>query len=101
VGVCLTDHVVVIEGSAPCADEERCTHQRRRAGADLFDLGDRVGEGGCVNQSLLVEAGGTGPSEKSRIRKRRGTYTGLRAAILKALLKTECSQWWMQAEEGS
>lgn len=51
-------HKVVIVVLAAGADEEGGREEGSRRGADLLDLGDRVGEGGGVVEHLLVEAGG-------------------------------------------
>jgi len=51
----LAAHIVGIVGITPRANEEGCAHQRCRTGADFCDLGDRVRERGCVDESLLVE----------------------------------------------
>ena len=57
VGLGLALHVVIVVVAASRADEEGSREQRRRAGADLLDLGDRVGERRRIDQSLLVKSG--------------------------------------------
>ena len=52
----LAHHVVIVEGLAPCADEEGGAEKRRRASSDLLDLGDVVGKRGGVDEGLLVES---------------------------------------------
>lgn len=52
-------HVVIVVGAAAGADEERGGEQRGRSGANLLDGGDRVGEGGGVDEDLLVEPAGS------------------------------------------
>lgn len=51
----LADHVVVIECLATCPDEERGTHERRRADAKFGDLGDAVGEGRRVQENCSIK----------------------------------------------
>lgn len=87
-------HVVIVVVLAPRTDEERGREQGGRAGADLFDFGDRVREGRRVVEDLLVEAGvGLAWCERRiaaqlrrncrHARGRMCTHTDLRAAILK------------------
>lgn len=54
----LAHHVVIVERLAPVADEEGGAEQWGGGGADFFDGGDGFGEGGCVDEDLLVESGG-------------------------------------------
>lgn len=49
-------HVVVIVVAASGADEERRREERSRAGANLLDGGDVVGERRGVDEDLLVES---------------------------------------------
>lgn len=57
VGLGLAHHVVVIVGLAAGADEKGGTEEGRRAGSQLLDLGDVVGERGGVVEGLLRESG--------------------------------------------
>ena len=57
VGLGLAHHVVIVVGLAAGADEVRGGEQRCRAGAELLDLGDVVGQRGGVDKGLLVEPG--------------------------------------------
>ena len=57
VGLGLALHVVIVVVAASRADKEGSREQRCRAGADLLDLGDRVGERRRIDQSLLVKSG--------------------------------------------
>lgn len=52
-------HIVVVVIFAPGADEKRSRHQRGRSGTKLFDLGNRVGQRGGVDEDMLVEAAET------------------------------------------
>lgn len=58
-------HVVIVVVAAAGADEERCGQEGSGAGADLIDLGDRVGQGGGIVENLLVEAAEEGQSKSS------------------------------------
>lgn len=55
-GLGLAHHVVIVVGLAPGADEEGGAEEGRRAGAELFDLGDVVGKRGGVDEVLVVES---------------------------------------------
>lgn len=57
VGLGLAHHVVIVVGLAARTDEVRGGKQRCRAGAELFDFGDVVGQRGGVDEGLLVEPG--------------------------------------------
>lgn len=95
-------HKVVIVVLAAGADEEGGREEGGRRGADLLDLGDRVGEGGGVVEHLLVEAGGNVNSSAMQLGgdplrapgtpippsgrlRGSGTYTGFRAAMVAAV----------------
>lgn len=54
----LAQHVVLIEWLAAVANKEGSGKQRSGCGAHLIDLGDRVWEGGGVDEDGLVEPGG-------------------------------------------
>lgn len=58
VALVLAVHVVVIVGLAAGADEVTGAEQRGGRSTDLGDLWDMVGEGGSVDEDLLVESGG-------------------------------------------
>lgn len=51
----LAFHKVIVVVLAPGADKERSRKKRSRSGAELLDLGDRVGQGRGVNELLSVE----------------------------------------------
>ena len=55
VGICLALHVIIVEGSTSRTDKKSSAEKGSRASADLFDLGDGVRKGCCVNEDLLVE----------------------------------------------
>jgi hypothetical protein len=57
VGLGLAHHVVIIVVLASRANKERSAEEGRRTGSELFDLGDVVGQRGCVDEGLLVEPG--------------------------------------------
>ena len=48
-------HVVIVVVAAPRSDEEGSGHQRRRAGAELLDLRDRLRERSRIVEVVLVE----------------------------------------------
>lgn len=54
----LAHHIVIIVRFTSRPNKVGRAHQRRGAGAYLGDFGDRVREGGCVEEHLLVEAVG-------------------------------------------
>lgn len=49
-------HVVVVVVAASGADEEGCRQERGRAGTNLLDRRDIIGERGRVDEDLLVES---------------------------------------------
>ncbi len=53
----LADHVVVVEGLAASANEERRTQQRAGTAANLLDLGNVIGQRRQVDKVLVVESG--------------------------------------------
>ena len=57
VALVLAVHVVVIVGLAAGADEVTGAQQRGGGSTDFGDLGDVIGEGGSVDEDLLVESG--------------------------------------------
>jgi hypothetical protein len=56
VGLGLAHHVVIVVGLAPGTNEEGGAEEGCRAGAELLDLGDVVGERGGVDEGLVVES---------------------------------------------
>lgn len=54
--LCFADHVVIIVGFTSCPNKERGAEEWSGAGAKFLDFGDRIWEGGCVDQYLLVES---------------------------------------------
>ena len=96
VGLALHEVIVVLAASG--ADEKGRREKRRRADTELLDLGDRVRERGGVVEDLLVETARNVSQRCSLMagwkrgktiqlacdysRKRGGTYTGFRAAIV-------------------
>lgn len=51
----LAHHIIIVVCFTSCTDEEGGTEKRRRAGSELFDLGDVVGKRGGIDEVLVVE----------------------------------------------
>lgn len=86
----LAHHVIIIERLATVTDEEGGTEEWGGGGADFFDGGDGWGEGGCVNEDLLVESRGGVSWYMVRVGKgKEEVYFGWRAAIVEMLIVGE------------
>ena len=52
----LAYHIVIVESFTSIADEVGSAEEGSGASTDFFNLRDGVGEGGCVDEDLLVES---------------------------------------------
>ena len=79
--VCLAHHIVIIVGLTSGTDKVGSAEERSGAGADFGHFGDRVGEGGCVDEDGLIEPDLNGQLSGILYGWRVLTYMGWRAAM--------------------